>query len=247
MGVVTFLPLYLQLGLGVRATQSGIVLLPMMLGLVFAAGLTGRLVSKTGRYKPFMLGGGALLFVSILLLTQLGPQTSVGDIAWRVFLLGLSFGPAQSLFSVAVQNAVPMDRIGVATSSSQFFRQIGATVGVAVFGAILIQALSSGGAGGVTLDQLQKRALAGARSAGHAAAVAPATRAAFTHGMVSVFWCGVAIAILGLLAILMIPELPMRGRIAPPEPVAEPGEGAVEGEMEPVAALAGEAERGAAR
>jgi hypothetical protein len=65
--------------------------------------------------------------------------------------------------------------------------------------------------------------------------------------MVAVFWCGVAIATLGLLAILMIPELPMRGRVVAPEPVAEPGEGSVEGEMEPVAALAGEAERGVAR
>jgi EmrB/QacA subfamily drug resistance transporter len=242
MGVVTFLPLYLQLGLGVPATQSGIVLLPMMLGLVFAAGLAGRLVTRTGRYKPFMLAGGGLLLVSIFLMTRLGPNTSVIDIAWRVFLLGLSLGPAQSLFSVAVQNAVPMDRIGVATSSAQFFRQIGATVGTAVFGAILIQALARGGAGGFTLNQLQKMALSGA--AGHA--VAPATRAAFTHGMVSVFWCGVAIAVLGLLAILLIPELPMRGRAAPPEPVAEPGEGAVQGEMEPLAALTPrEAEQGA--
>jgi hypothetical protein len=138
-----------------------------------------------------------------------------------------------------------MDRIGVATSSSQFFRQIGATVGTAVFGAILIQALAGGGAGGVTLDQLQKMAFSGGASAGQA--VAPATRAAFTHGMVSIFWCGVAIAVLGLLAILMIPELPMRGRVAAPEPVAEPGEGAVEGEMEPAPALTGEAERGVAR
>jgi EmrB/QacA subfamily drug resistance transporter len=240
MGVVTFLPLYLQLGLGVRATQSGIVLLPMMLGLVLAAGMAGRLVTKTGRYKPFMLGGGALLLVSIFLLTRLGPNTTVGDISWRVFLLGLSLGPAQSLFSVAVQNAVPMDRIGVATSSSQFFRQIGATVGTAVFGAILIQALAGAGAG-FTLDQLQKIAMSGGAAAGHA--VAPATRAAFTHGMISIFWCGVAIAVLGLIAIALIPELPMRGRAAPPEPVAEPGEGVADGGMAPAA----EVERGAAR
>jgi EmrB/QacA subfamily drug resistance transporter len=242
MGVVTFLPLYLQLGLGVKATQSGIVLLPMMLGLVFSAGLVGRLVTKTGRYKPFMLAGGGLMLVSIFLLTRLGQDTSVGDISWRVFLLGLSLGPFQSLFSVAVQNAVPMDRIGVATSSAQFFRQIGATVGTAVFGAILIQALARGGAGGLTLDQLQKLAVSGAASAGHAAA--PATRAAFTQGMVSVFWCGVGIAVLGLMAIGLIPELPMRGRAAPPEPVAEPGEGAVQA---PPAALAREAEQGAVR
>jgi EmrB/QacA subfamily drug resistance transporter len=242
MGVVTFLPLYLQLGLGVKATQSGIVLLPMMLGLVFSAGMVGRLVTRTGRYKPFMLAGGGMMLVSIFLLTRLGPDTSVADISWRVFLLGLSLGPAQSLFSVAVQNAVPRERIGVATSSAQFFRQIGATVGTAVFGAILIQALARGGAGGLTLDQLQKLAFTGAGAAGHAAA--PETRAAFTHGMVSIFWCGVGIAVLGLVAIGLIPELPMRGRAAPPEPVAEPGEGAVQA---PPAALTREAEQGAVR
>ena len=238
MGVVPFLPLYLQVGLGVQPTQSGFVLLPMMLGLVLAAGISGRLVTRTGRYKPFMLFGGGLLLVSIFLLTQLGPNTSAVDISWRVFLMGLSLGPAQSLFSVAVQNAVPMDRIGVATSSSQFFRQIGATVGTAVFGAILIQALASEGAGGLKLDDLHKLALSGGGAAG--GTVAPVVRTAFTHGMIAVFWCGVAIAVVGLLAILLIPELPMRGRPVHPEPVAEPGEGAVPGEMEP---LAGEPER----
>jgi EmrB/QacA subfamily drug resistance transporter len=224
MGVVTFLPLYLQLGLGVAPTQSGLVLLPMMIGLILAATLAGRLVTKTGRYKPYMLGGGALLLVSIFLLTRLGPQTTALDVSWRVFLLGLSLGPAQSLFSLAVQNAVPLDRIGVATSSSQFFRQIGATVGTAVFGAILIQALAGGGAHGLSLDELEKMALSG--TATRAAALDPALKAAFTHAMVDVFWCGVAIAVFGLAAILAIPELPMRSRFAPPEPVAEPGEAA---------------------
>jgi MFS family permease len=223
MGVVTFLPLYLQLGLGVAPTQSGLVMLPMMIGLILAAGLSGRLVTKTGRYKPFMVGGGALLLVSIFLMTRLDAHTDVLDISWRVFLLGLSLGPAQSLFSVAVQNAVPLDRIGVATSSSQFFRQIGATVGTAVFGAILIQALG-GGAHGLSLDELEKMALSG--TASRAAATDPVLKAAFTHAMVDVFWCGVAIAILGLITILAIPELPMRGRIVAPEPVAEPGEAA---------------------
>jgi MFS family permease len=223
-GTLTFLPLYLQLGLGVPATKSGFVMLPMMVGLLTAATLSGRIVSKTGRYKPMMIAGGSLLLVSIFLMTLLDEKTTAIDLSWRVFLLGLSLGPAQSLFSVSVQNAVPLDRIGVATSSSQFFRQIGMTVGTAAFGAILIQGLAGGSAGGLTLDALQKLAATSA-VAGRNATVAPELRAALTHAMIAVFWCGVAIAFLGLLAILAIPELPMRGRAAPPEPVAEPGEG----------------------
>lgn len=223
MGTATFIPFYLQLGLGVPATQSGIVMLPMMAGLLIAAMASGRVVSKTGRYKPMMIFGGGLLLVSIFLLSRIGPQTTAGDISWKMFLMGVSLGPAQSLFSTAVQNAVPMDRIGVATSSSQFFRQIGATVGAAVFGAILIQALSGGGAG-VTLDEMQKMMAQSAGEGGHAT-VDPVLRSALTQAMSAVFWCGVAIAFVGLLAILAIPELPMRGRPSPPEPVAEPGEG----------------------
>jgi EmrB/QacA subfamily drug resistance transporter len=224
MGVVTFMPLYLQIGLGVPATQSGLVLLPLMFGLIAAAMLSGRLVAKTGRYKPIMLAGGVMLLVAILLLTRLGPETGPLDISWRVFLLGMGLGPAQSLFSLAVQNAVPMDRIGVATSSNQFFRQIGATVGAAVFGAVLIQALAGGGAGGLTLDALEKVALSGRAPGGAAHAVDPVLRAAFTRAMIALFWWGAAIAALGIAAILVIPELPMRGRIGPVEPLAEPGE-----------------------
>jgi EmrB/QacA subfamily drug resistance transporter len=225
MGVITFLPLYLQLGLGVPATQSGFVLLPMMVGLILAATVSGRVVTKTGRYKPMMIFGGGLLLVSIFLMTRLDAHTTALDVSWRVFLLGVALGPAQSLFSVAVQNAAPLDRIGVVTSSSQFFRQIGATVGTAVFGAILIQALAGGAAGGLTLDALQKK-MALSAAAGRGAAIPPALRDGLTHGMIAVFWCGVAIAGAGLLAILAVPELPMRGRaIPPPEPVAEPGEG----------------------
>ena len=75
MGVVTFLPLYMQVGMGVAATQSGIAILPLMLGLIVASGVTGQLVSRTGQYKPFMLGGAVILTLGILLLTTIGPST----------------------------------------------------------------------------------------------------------------------------------------------------------------------------
>jgi EmrB/QacA subfamily drug resistance transporter len=240
MGVATFLPLYLQLGLGVPATQSGLLMLPLMIGLIFTAGLSGRVVSMTGRYKPTMLVGVTLLLAGILLLTQLGPRTTALDVSWRTLLLGMGLGPAQSLFSLAVQNAVPRDKIGVATSSTQFFRQIGATVGAAVFGAILIQVLAGSGGGGLSLDALEKLAL-GARPGGAAAAISPALRAAFTAAMVDIFWCGLAIGVLSLFAVLAIPELPMRGRPGPVEPLAEPGEGAGAGEFPTAADAATEA------
>jgi EmrB/QacA subfamily drug resistance transporter len=241
MGVATFLPLYLQLGLGVPATQSGLLMLPLMIGLIVTAGLSGRVVSMTGRYKPTMLVGVGLLLAGILLLTQLGPSTTPLDVSWRILLLGMGLGPAQSLFSLAVQNAVPRDKIGVATSSTQFFRQIGATVGAAVFGAILIQVLAGRAGGGLSLDALEKMALSGGTGSGSGAAISPALRAAFTSAMVDIFWCGAAIGVLSLLAVLAIPELPMRGRQGAVEPVAEPGEGAASGEFQTEAEAATEA------
>jgi len=238
MGTVIFLPLYLQLGLGIGATESGLIMLPMMFGLIFAAMLSGRLVTKTGRYKPFMLGGAVLLCGSLLLMTGLHREMGLWDIGWRVFVLGLGLGPAQGLFALASQNAVPPAQIGVATSSAQFFRQIGGTVGAAVFGAVMTSALAvhmatvSGANGRLTLDELQAMALkAAAEGAGsHQVAIDPAVGAAFSAAMVDVVWVGLGIAALGLAAILFIPEIPLRQTMPgqqPPhaEPVAEPGEG----------------------
>lgn len=232
-GAITFVPLYLQLGIGVSATQSGMTMLPMMLGMILSSTISGRLVTRIGRYKPMMIFGSVMMIIGILLMTRLGPNAHAASVAWRVFVLGLGLGPAQGLFALAVQNAVPMQRLGVATSSSQFFRQIGSTVGVAIFGAVMTQALAAemakagaGQGGKVSLDQLQ--ALAAAQSqhglgAGHVA-VDPLLRLAFSRAIVDLFWVGGAIALIGLAAILMLPELPLR-RHGHAEPVAEPGEG----------------------
>lgn len=236
MGTVIFLPLYLQLGLGIPATESGLIMLPMMFGLIFSAMMSGRLVTKTGRYKPFMIGGAVLLCGALYLMTSLSKDTTLMDIGWRLFVLGLGLGPAQGLFALASQNAVPATQIGVATSSAQFFRQIGGTVGAAVFGAVMTSALAvemgkiaAPGGARLTLDQLQGLALKAA-AAGSGATVDPAIRAAFSAAMVDVILTGLAIAALGLIAILFIPEIPLRTTMPghqPPhaEPVAEPGEG----------------------
>ncbi len=239
MGTVIFLPLYLQLGLGIPATESGLIMLPLMFGLILSAMVSGRMVTRIGRYKPFMLGGAVMLCGGLYLLTSLSKDTTLFDIGWRLFVLGLGLGPAQGLFALASQNAVPPAQIGVATSSAQFFRQIGGTVGAAVFGAVMTTALAvhmaaitvPGGAR-LTLDALQKLALsAAAEGAGsHAVAVDPAVRAAFSAAMVDVINTGLVIAVLGLVAILFIPEIPLRQTMPgqqPPhaEPVPEPGEG----------------------
>jgi EmrB/QacA subfamily drug resistance transporter len=136
-GVVMFMPLFMQVVLGVSATKSGLAMFPLMAGLMTGSIVSGNVVSRIGHYKPFIVGGVVLLASGVISLAQVGPETSILGIDWRLALIGLGLGPSQSLNNLAVQNAVPVNRIGIATSSSQFFRQIGSTVGVAIFGTLL--------------------------------------------------------------------------------------------------------------
>ena len=232
-GALTFVPLYIQLGLGISATKSGLAMLPMMFGLILASTISGRLVTKLGRYKPMMLFGSVAMLVGLVLMTRLGPDTPLWGVSWRMFVLGVGLGPSQGLFALAVQNAAPPTRLGVVTSSSQFFRQIGSTVGVAVFGAVMTHALAAGagGLGGrgvrLTIDQLQQLALSETQAGAGARhiTVDPALKFAFSSAIVDLFWVALAIAALGLIAILLTPEIPLSSRRhSQPEPVAEPGE-----------------------
>ncbi|WP_350240950.1 MDR family MFS transporter [Deinococcus sonorensis] len=143
IGIVMFLPLYMQTVQGITATNSGLSMLPLMAGLILSSILSGNLVARTGNYKPFLIGGSIVMMVGVLFLSRIGVDTSRLDLAWRMFIVGLGLGPTMSMFNLAVQNAVPMRMIGVATSSSQFFRQIGTTIGAAIFGTLLINNLQT--------------------------------------------------------------------------------------------------------
>jgi hypothetical protein len=137
-----FLPLFMQVVQGISATNSGLALLPLMIGMIFGSGASGSLVTRSGRYKPILVIGGCALMLGTLLIWQIGPDTTRLDLSWRMLILGAGLGPAQSLYNLVVQNSVPVTQIGVATSSSQFLRQIGSTIGVAIFGTLLTQNLS---------------------------------------------------------------------------------------------------------
>jgi len=231
MGMITYMPLFLQLGLGVPATRSGVAILPLMFGLILTSTVAGRLVSRTGQYKPFMIGGSALILIGVILLALMGSHASVGQVSWRLFIIGLGLGPSQSLFSMVAQNSASPGQIGVVTSASQFFRQIGSTMGVAVFGALLTARLASeiarhGQPGAHEgLGQLQALALGGKSVGAGAVHVDPVVRAAFSAAMNSVFLAALVIVLLGLCAVIAIPHIPLRRTHLHAEPVAEPGEG----------------------
>jgi EmrB/QacA subfamily drug resistance transporter len=211
MGVVMFLPLFLQLGRGVPATVSGMTMLPLMAGLIVGSTIAGQMVTRTGRYKPFMIAGAALLLVGVFLLRDLSKIHHLGLLCALLALVGLGLGPGQSLFNIATQNAVDPRDIGVATSSNQFFRQIGSTVGAALAGALLTARLASLPGGGLDLAKLEGMAITAAAH-GQTTHADPALRDALVHAVSGVMQAALGVIVLALATILLIPALPLRAR-----------------------------------
>jgi len=228
LSVVAFLPLFMQLGQGVKATTSGLSTLPLMIGLIVSATISGRMVTRTGRYKPFMVGGVFVLLIGTFLLSMMGHHTSRLDLGWRMAILGIGLGPLQGLFSVAIQNAVPINRIGVVTSANQFFRQIGSTVGVAVFGTLLTNSLnskliawsSSGGGPPLSLSTLRGQSIDAQAHSGAMTLPEP-IRILISDSVTHVFLLSLIVVVIALVTTMMIPELPMRERpkVAPKDAV----------------------------
>lgn len=131
-GALSTVPLYLQLVKGSTPTQSGFQLLPIILGLMIASIVSGQLISRTGRYRMFPIIGTALMSAGFLIFTTINADTNYWIIAVGMLLVGLGLGQLMQTLTIASQNAVGPRDIGVATSSSTFFRQIGGTLGVAV-------------------------------------------------------------------------------------------------------------------
>ncbi|HVO39185.1 MAG TPA: MDR family MFS transporter [Spirochaetia bacterium] len=142
-GAILFLPIYMVLVIGVSASAAGLTLMPMTLGMVVSSFVSGQISSRLGRYKIVLLVGAALMIVGYATMLGLNVTMTRWEVTWRMVLLGVGLGPALPLFTLAIQNAVNPREIGAATSSSQFFRQIGSTIGVAVFGTLMATTLAA--------------------------------------------------------------------------------------------------------
>lgn len=140
-GALSAIPLYLQLVKGATPTSSGLLLIPMMVGIMGGSVISGQLTSRTGRYKIFPVIGTATVAVAFGLLLTVGVDTSYVLLDVYFFLVGLGLGLCMQTMTIAVQNAVPARDVGVATSSATFFRQLGGTIGVAVFLSLLFNSL----------------------------------------------------------------------------------------------------------
>jgi hypothetical protein len=142
-GALTYLPVFLQICKGMSPTRAGLLLTPMTAGTICGAITSGRLASRTGRYKAFLLGGIAVIVVGVGLLARIGLGTSVGYVLGAAIVVGLGIGFSFPMQTIAVQNAVPLSEMGVGTSGVLLFRQLGASVGLAAFGALFANRLTS--------------------------------------------------------------------------------------------------------
>src|SRR3954452_14962440 len=215
---IVFPPLYLQLVTGASATTSGLLLLPLMLAAATSTAVSGRLISKTGRYKRFPIAGLALMTAGLLLLSQMDRGTTRATTSLFLVVFGLGFGMVSQVLTLAVQNAVDRRDIGIATGSANLFRALGGSVGVALFGAIFAARLdtwlarSVPGAGGMDADALQA-------SPERLAALPPAVHdgiaTAVAHSLHTVFLVAAPIAGLALLVVLALREIPLRSAQRP--------------------------------
>ena len=133
-GVISFLPLYLQLVTGASATNSGLLLLPLMFGLLGASTLSGQLISRTGRYKIFPVAGTAIATVGMWLLSTMTPATGRTTSTLYMIVVGIGIGLVMQVVIMATQNAVDRRDLGIATGTVAFFRSVGGSFGVAAFG-----------------------------------------------------------------------------------------------------------------
>ncbi|MGW2405463.1 MFS transporter [Streptomyces sp. NPDC001739] len=140
-GSMTFLPTFLQIVQGVSPTLSGVHMLPMVFGMLLSSTASGQIVSRTGHYKVFPIAGTAVVMLGLLLLHRLDPSSSVAEMSGYFFVFGFGLGLVMQVLVLIVQNAVAYQDLGVATSGATFFRSIGASFGVSLFGTVFANKL----------------------------------------------------------------------------------------------------------
>ncbi|MDN5964223.1 MAG: MFS transporter [Actinomyces sp.] len=170
-GVMGYLPTYLQMAYGVSATTSGLMLIPMTVGMLVASTLSGALVSRTGHYRAYPPVGALIAAGALVLMSTMDAQSSVFLLSGYTFVLGAGIGLFFQLLVLLVQNAVPQRIVGTATSSNNFFREIGVTLGAALIGAVFTSRLTDQlvtflGSAASSTDEATRAALQAAQASG---------------------------------------------------------------------------------
>jgi EmrB/QacA subfamily drug resistance transporter len=226
-GALSYLPLFLQVVHGVSPTISGVYLLPMVLGLLLTSIGSGQVIARTGRYKVFPIIGTAILAVALYLLSTMDETTATWQLNVYFFLLGFSLGLIIQVLVIAVQNTVNYTDLGAATSGVTFFRTIGGSFGVSVFGAIFANQLTrqlSGALAGKKLPKGFSVASVQANSSMLKALPAELREAilhAYSLALQPVFLTAVPVAGIAFILSWFLREVPLRTAAGAPAPAAE--------------------------
>ncbi|MER7548792.1 MFS transporter [Streptomyces anulatus] len=216
-GAASYLPTYLQMVDGASATESGLLMLPMMMGIVGGSIVSGQLITRTGRYRIYPILGSAVSVVGMWLLSLLEADTSPLAYSFYQAVLGIGIGLVMSVLVLAVQNSVRPSDLGTATSANNYFRQIGGSVGAAIFGTLFAGRLS---------DALGVRLPAGAELPDPESitpqivhAMEPALRDAYIQAYVDamprIFLYLVPVLVLGLILAFFLKEKPLVSHHSP--------------------------------
>ncbi|WP_079144163.1 MFS transporter [Streptomyces luteocolor] len=223
-GAMTYLPTFLQVVQGVSPTMSGVHMLPMVFGMLLSTTASGQIVSRTGRWKVFPVAGTAVTTLGLLLLHQLNENSSTGEMSAYFFVFGLGLGLVMQVLVLIVQNAVSYEDLGVATSGATFFRSIGASFGVAIFGTIFTNRLGDKLTDALAGQQLPPGLGVGALEAdprGIArlpADLRPGALSAYASSITDVFLYAAPVALLAFVLAWFLKEDKLRGSVTAPDP-----------------------------
>ena len=225
-GALAFLPQYLQLVHGVSATESGLLLLPLLVGLLVMSIASGLYISRTGKYRWFPLAGTILVTIGLILLSHLGAHTSLALVGLYILVFGAGLGLFIQVLTLVVQNSVPMRQMGVATSSVTFFRSMGGAIGASALGAVLTAGIAAefprylpkaalAGGGNKVAEYVESPDALDALKRTHPA-LHEGIIQAYSHAIDRLFLVAVPVSILSVIAALFIKQVKLRVSNAPP-------------------------------
>ena len=223
-GSSVFLSQYMQLSRGKTPTESGLYTIPMVVGLFLSSTIGGQIISRTGRYKPYMVTGGVLLTSGLLLLSTLDYRTSFVLVSIYLFVLGAGVGLLMQNMVLATQNTLHIKDSGSGTSTVTFFRSLGGAIGVSALGAILGHSVQGSLKEGITeiAPQLAKQGIdpsalqSGGGTLPDLSVLPPilveVIEKAYANGIAEIFLAAVPLAVIALICVSLIKEVPLDHR-----------------------------------
>lgn len=220
-GGSVFLGQYFQIGRGYTPTEAGLLTIPMMAGVLVSSTISGRMVSRSGKIKPYIVTGSIVLTLGFLVLSTMDHQTSLYLIGAAMVLVGVGVGMSMQNLVLAIQNTVPLRELGAASGAITFFRSLGGTIGVSVLGAVLANQVATSISQGLAEAGIPASASGGAATLDIAALPEPIktiVRSAYGDATGHIFLISAGLSVVGVIATLFFKSVTLRDTLDLPDP-----------------------------